>query len=171
MKSFTQVILCAMAASLFGAGAMAQQAPDVGEPWTANGKLDTQGDKLFGMQAGPIFSNAQAPKSCAAACNISWNGEWVTVIEGEMSICAGTNAATDGKNFNVLNVNGVAAGLEAGPIWDNDDAKAKCEAAFNTVSWETNNWITYVEGEASACACTSSAGYKVRSWLPNSVEQ
>ena len=171
MKSITFTMIVAAFLAIFTTSAFSQQQPGVGAPWDADGKLFVDGDKFFGMQAGPIWNNGEAPAKCAAACEIEWNGGWVTVIEGEMSICAGHNMASSAQDQNILAAGGVAGGLEAGPIWNNDEAQAKCEAAFATVEWVTDNWITYEPGKASACACRSTEGHKVRTWLPNNVEQ
>jgi hypothetical protein len=55
---------------------------------------------------------------------------------------------------------GSAAGLEAGPIWNQGEAKAKCEAAMKVSKWVENNWITTEQGKMSMCACTG----KIQTW-------
>jgi hypothetical protein len=42
------------------------------------------------VNAGPIWNNGDANVKCpvvAAAVNGTWNGQWTTVTEGEMSVC------------------------------------------------------------------------------------
>lgn len=155
-------------AGLVSTAALAQQAPDQSSPWTALDKLALGADG-FGMPAGALWSNDQAlsPQGCASACNLTWTGGWVTVIEGEMSICAATN----GMGMTLLSADGKPGGLEAGPIWNNGEAGEKCKAALESVSWVKENWITYEPGKASACTCVSDAGYHVRAWTPNNITE
>ncbi|MEH1848040.1 MAG: mannan-binding lectin [Nostoc sp.] len=42
--------------------------------------------------------------------------------------------------------------VEAGPIWNNDDAKVKCPAVAAAVGgrWD-GNWVTTVPGQMSVC--------------------
>ncbi|WP_437943623.1 mannan-binding lectin [Sorangium sp. So ce281] len=42
------------------------------------------------QEAGPIWSNADAPSKCPAACgtNRTWNGQWSTTVSGQMSVCS-----------------------------------------------------------------------------------
>lgn len=41
------------------------------------------------VQAGPIWSNADAPGKCPQACGktLTWNGNWTTTVPGRMSVC------------------------------------------------------------------------------------
>lgn len=42
--------------------------------------------------------------------------------------------------------------LEAGPIWNNDDAKRKCPEACGGYTWN-GQWRTTVNGAMSVCGC------------------
>lgn len=48
--------------------------------------------------------------------------------------------------------------VNAGPIWNNNDAKAKCEAACPTGSSWDGNWITTQPGKMSVCKCCAPKG-------------
>ncbi len=50
---------------------------------------------------------------------------------------------------------GATVNMDAGPIWNNDDAKAKCPAACK-VTWN-GQWWTTVQGVMSVCQATNSA--------------
>lgn len=42
------------------------------------------------MNAGPIWSNQDAPSKCPTVCSnagLKWNGQWRTTVEGVMSVC------------------------------------------------------------------------------------
>lgn len=40
------------------------------------------------VEAGPLFSNADAARKCPAVCAPGrWNGQWVTTVPGRMSVC------------------------------------------------------------------------------------
>lgn len=46
------------------------------------------------IEAGPIWSNADAQTKCPNVCSaqkMTWNGNWVTTIPGQMSVCNCTN--------------------------------------------------------------------------------
>jgi hypothetical protein len=111
----------------------------------------------FGMRAGPIWNNGEAKRKCKKACALTWDaGAWVTTEQGKMSICAAKNAA----GFNIQDAAGKDAGIEAGPIWNNSEAKAKCKAAVKASKWVKDNWITTEWGKMSMCSCTG----KIQSW-------
>jgi hypothetical protein len=48
----------------------------------------------------------------------------------------------------------IARSIEAGPIWNNDDAKGKCSkvCADSGMEWD-GNWVTTIPGKASVCEC------------------
>ena len=160
--------IAAAAALATGLAALVAVAND---SYDGDGMLDTQDGRYFGMQAGPIWSNDEAAEKCGLACTLEWNGEWVTKQMNEMSICAATNNAADGNHYAILDREGVPAGLQAGPIFSDDEAQTACPEALATVSWVTDNWITTEEGVMSVCACESSEGYRVESWRPNIEEE
>ncbi len=118
----------------------------------------------FDMKAGPIWDNDDAKAKCAAACTLEWNGNWVTKIAGKMSICSGTNRALDGKSYITGDATG---GIEAGPIWNNADAKAKCTTTLRNIKWN-GQWTTTTEGEMSVCGCK---GGKLSPWRPNVIDR
>lgn len=99
---------------------------------------------MAALEAGPIWSNDDAQDKCAALADESngdWTGQWWTTVEGAMSVCE-------------INLNFVekALAIEAGPIWNNDDAQGKCAdvAAQTHGTWQ-GVWWTTVEGEMSVC--------------------
>lgn len=96
------------------------------------------------LEAGPIWNNADAQQKCPEACgNYTWNGQWRTTVEGQMSVCGCVPSTV---------------ALEAGPIWGNDDAPNKCRNTCGNAGrkW-TGQWWTTVQGRMSVCqcACTS----------------
>ncbi|NEO16252.1 MULTISPECIES: mannan-binding lectin [Moorena] len=95
----------------------------------------------YDLEAGPIWNQGDAEAKCPAVCEKSgtkWNGNWVTTVPGEMSVCGCDQTLA----------------LEAGPIWNNDDAKGKCPAVCENKAgaWD-GNWWTTVWGAMSVCSC------------------
>lgn len=94
------------------------------------------------VNAGPIWSNDDAQVKCpvaAAAVHGTWNGNWVTTVTGQMSVCAIDDIQPQS--------------VEAGPIWNDDDARVKCPVAAAAVNGNWNGqWETTVEGKMSVCA-------------------
>jgi predicted amidohydrolase len=46
--------------------------------------------KAFDANAGPIWSNTEAPRVCPGVCTAyssRWNGQWKTTVPGQMSVC------------------------------------------------------------------------------------
>ena len=103
----------------------------------------------FVMKAGNINNHEHAKQICPKACNLTWNGHWVTKVEGQMSICS---AANDMGNV-IMDSTG---GVEAGPIWNNADAGGKCPAALSQVKWN-GHWDHTGSGIEAVCACTGNA--------------
>lgn len=102
------------------------------------------------FNAGPIWNQDDAQLKCpivAAAVAGTWNGQWVTTEQGRMSVCGieGARAiptvqAAEGRAF------------RAGPIWDNNDAQAKCPVVAAAVGGEWNgHWWTTAASEMSVC--------------------
>ena len=104
----------------------------------------------FDMKAGQIFNDHDAQNKCPRACDLTWNGHWVTITEGKMSICSATN----GFGHVIMESKG---GVEAGPIWNNGDAPAKCERALGQAKW--NGHWKHIAGRApeAVCGCTGKA--------------
>ncbi|HEY0158890.1 MAG TPA: mannan-binding lectin [Thermoanaerobaculia bacterium] len=104
------------------------------------------------VPAGPIFSNDNAQTICpivAAAHQGTWNGQWNTVIPGEMSVCAvAYNAPASGSSSFTIDV-------PAGPIFSNEDAQIKAPIACASYGGVWNGqWKTVVEGKMSVAGCT-----------------
>ncbi|MEM9926143.1 MAG: mannan-binding lectin [Cyanobacteria bacterium P01_D01_bin.50] len=99
------------------------------------------------VKAGPIWNNNDANTKCpvaAAAYDTDWNGQWVTTVSGEMSVC--------GTQLSSLPKIKLPADVKAGPIWNNDDAKTKCPVAAYAAGGDWNgNWVTTVPGRMSVC--------------------
>ncbi|WP_437735088.1 mannan-binding lectin [Sorangium sp. So ce1335] len=97
------------------------------------------------LEAGPIWSNADAPTKCTGVCdaqNMDWGGQWWTTVSGEMSVCECSPRPP--------------AVVEAGPIWSNIDAQTKCPdtcAGFDSATAWNGQWWTTVWGEMSVCEC------------------
>lgn len=93
------------------------------------------------IAAGPIWDQADAENKCpvaAAAYEGSWDGNWTTTVEGEMSVCSVTGIPV--------------VTLEAGPIWNQADADEKCPIVGFSVGGTWNGqWWTTVQGEMSVC--------------------
>ncbi len=99
------------------------------------------------IEAGPIWNQADAELKCpvaAAAVNGRWNGQWVTTVPNEMSVCGVIDASPQDIDEQ--------ASIEAGPIWSQDDALVKCPvvAAATSGTW-TGQWRTTVWGKMSVC--------------------
>jgi hypothetical protein len=107
----------------------------------------------FNMNAGPIWNQGEAQAKCTKACAVTWNGNWTTTVPGKMSICSVQNKAADGQTYVIMDAKG---GLEAGPIWNQGEAKGKCDAAAGKVKWN-GQWTTTVPGKMSVCGCTGTA--------------
>jgi hypothetical protein len=93
------------------------------------------------IEAGPIWNQADAQAKCqvvAASWGGKWTGQWWTTVQGRMSVCEITNIPL--------------ATIEAGPIWNQTDAQAKCPvvAASRGGKW-TGQWWTTVQGRMSVC--------------------
>lgn len=93
------------------------------------------------VEAGPIWNDEDAKFKCpvvASAYEGNWNGNWKTTVEGEMSVCGITNIPV--------------VTLEAGPIWNQEDAEKKCPVVGYSVQGKWNGqWWTTVEGKMSVC--------------------
>jgi hypothetical protein len=60
----------------------------------ADGKNYVIMDSNGGLEAGPIFSNAEAQTKCPNALkNVKWNGNWKTTEVNKMSVCGCTGTA------------------------------------------------------------------------------
>jgi hypothetical protein len=98
----------------------------------------------FDQEAGPIWDQQDAEKKCPTVCSkngATWNGQWVTTVQNEMSVCG-----CERKPFTE----------NAGPIWNQDDAQGKCPNVCKGKNAQWNGqWWTTVQGEMSVCECVS----------------
>jgi hypothetical protein len=101
----------------------------------------------FNMEAGPIWNQGEAASKCAAACKLTWNGQWTTTVAGKMSVCGATNDAPHKP---------AKGDVKVGPIWNQDDATKKCPAGLAKIKWN-GQWTTTVPGKMSVCGCTGEA--------------
>lgn len=104
------------------------------------------------IPVGPIWNNEDAKTKCPIACAAhlgEWNGQWTTVVEGEMSVCGCTyTVGGSGSSEYTMDV-------LAGPIWNNDDAQTKCPIVCASYGGTWNGqWTTVVPGKMSVCGCT-----------------
>lgn len=100
------------------------------------------------VEAGPIWNQGDAQNKCKALAsknNAKWTGQWVTTVQGEMSVCQLE-----------LNASSFKVAVEAGPIWNQGDAQGKCKAlaSKHNVKW-TGQWWTTVQGKMSVCQLSS----------------
>jgi hypothetical protein len=106
------------------------------------------------IPAGPLWSNTQAQQLgpvIAAAHFGTFTGQWTTVVQGAMSVVQVTLPVTPtgGTQYTM--------DVPAGPIWSNDDAKAKCPAICASYGGTWNGqWRTVVSGKLSVAGCTFS---------------
>jgi ribosome modulation factor len=103
---------------------------------------DAPASRTRDVEAGPIWNQADAEQKCqgvAARAHGRWTGQWRTTDVGRMSVC---QIADEPRGRDV----------EAGPIWDQADAQAKCPIAAYAVRgrW-TGQWRTTVQGQMSVC--------------------
>jgi hypothetical protein len=103
--------------------------------------------KTIAVEAGPIWSQADAEKKCPEVAKLNggvWNGRWQTTVPGRMSVCELGLPPWNGKY--------VVKAFEAGPIWSQTDAEKKCAevAKVNGGVWN-GQWRTTVPGKMSVC--------------------
>ena len=103
------------------------------------------------IPAGPIWNDADGKLKgpiVAAAHQGKFDGNWRTVVPGEMStVDVILDTTVEGKHeFKTF--------LLAGPIWNNDDAKEKCPVICASYggTW-SGEWKTITEGVMSVCEC------------------
>jgi hypothetical protein len=102
--------------------------------------------RTIAVEAGPIWNQADAEKKCSEVAKANggvWNGQWRTTVPGRMSVCE-LRLSSSGKD--------VVEAVEAGPIWNQADAKKKCSelAKANGGVWN-GKWRTTVPGRMSVC--------------------
>ena len=104
------------------------------------------------IPAGPLWNNDDAQKRApfiAAAHLGKFTGQWTTVVPGKMSVIeVELPAESTGDTEYTMDV-------LAGPLWNNEDAKAKCPAICASYGGTWNGqWKTVVNGKMSVCGCT-----------------
>jgi hypothetical protein len=123
--------------------------PWTGQWWTTvPGQMSVcqcQGN-LATEEAGPIWNQEDADKKCPGVCDGvqgTWTGQWWTTVPGEMSVCQCSVCEPCSKVTE-----------EAGPIWNQQDAEAKCPTVCkdSNGAW-TGQWWTTVWGKMSVCQC------------------
>ncbi len=116
---------------------------------TVPGKMSVCGCQMCckDVDAGPIWNQADAEKKCPATCADAkgvWNGQWKTTEPGEMSVCGCCGNCCKRTTKDV----------DAGPIWDQADAKKKCPTTCAKADGTWNGqWRTTKPGEMSVCGC------------------
>lgn len=104
------------------------------------------------IPTGPIGSNEEAQTICPIACAAhlgTWNGQWTTVVEGQMSVCGCVlNVPPAGSSTFTIDV-------PAGPIFSNEQAQTIAPIACASYGGTWNGqWTTVVEGLMSVVGCT-----------------
>ena len=92
---------------------------------------------------GKIANDAAARGgACQKVCDkVKWNGQWVTTVQGKMSVC------------------GTAYGnVDAGPIWNQADAEKKCPTVTKTTF--TGVWTNETGNANAVCGCRSGQPFK-----------
>jgi Mannan-binding protein. len=103
------------------------------------------------LPAGPLWSDEDAKKKAPFICAAhggKFTGVWKTVLESEMSVveCELPYPANGPVKFTL--------DVPAGPIWNNDDAKLKCDAICASYGGKWNGqWKTIIQGQMSVCGC------------------
>ena len=104
------------------------------------------------IPVGPVFSNDDAKVKCPEACAAhlgEWNGQWNTVVEGEMSV-AGCILTVDPSGDSEFTID-----VPAGPILNQADAEKKAPIACASYGGTWNGqWNTVLEGKMSVAGCT-----------------
>lgn len=104
------------------------------------------------LPAGPLWSDEDAKKKAPFICAAhggKFTGVWRTVLPSEMSVieCEIPYPMNGGDVKFTMDV-------PAGPIWNNDDAKLKCEAICASYGGKWNGqWTTIIPGQMSVCGC------------------
>ena len=137
------------AVSAFSEPALADSAHASGE---AKNGLAAPATFKVNIPAGPLWSNDLAQKlgpAIAAAHFGRFTGQWATVIAGQMSVIeVELPTQPSGGNTHTMDV-------PAGPIWNNEDAKAKCPAICASYGGAWNGqWTTVIPGKLSVAGCT-----------------
>jgi hypothetical protein len=122
------------------------------EPAQARPASATAAKYKVTIPAGPLWSNDQAQKlgpAIAAAHFGRFTGQWDTLIPGQMSVIeVEFEVPPAGTTTHTMDV-------PAGPIWNNDDAKAKCPSICASYGGTWNGqWATVIPGKLSVAGCT-----------------
>lgn len=137
-----------------------QPLPGEGEPHVTeitrllgdeSSEADKPGSFCIQIPAGPLWSNDDAKKRAPFICAAHggrFTGKWFTSIWGKMSVveCEIPYPQRGGTSFKM--------DVPAGPLWNNDDAKQKCDAICASYGGKwTGQWKTIVPGRMSVCEC------------------
>ncbi len=114
-------------------------------------------------EAGPLWNDAQAQSKCPSVCGgfEAWTRGWWTTVPNRMAVC---ECIVPNPAMVPVQVASPPAPVplnkrpvEAGPIWSNDDARAKCPRVCQSPEAWNGQWWTTVQGVMSVCECVSSA--------------
>ena len=103
------------------------------------------------IPAGPLWSHEDAKKRAPFICAAHggrFTGKWITTIPGRMSVveCELPFPQAGEVSFKL--------DVPAGPLWNDQDAKEKCEAICASYGGKwTGKWVTIVPGKMSVCEC------------------
>ncbi|MCX4025167.1 lectin MVL [Endozoicomonas sp. SM1973] len=105
--------------------------------------LQTNVASALDIKAGPIWNNADAATKCPMATQHygGWTGNWKTIKPGVMSVCETVEESITSDEY----------AIQAGPIWNNQDAVNKCSSATQHYGGWTGNWTTIIAGKMSVC--------------------
>lgn len=105
------------------------------------------------VPAGAIGSSSEAERVCRAACGgFEWDGNWRTAGAGAETECSCTARRSS------INPRGRATEIEAGPIWDDNDAADKCPRVCGAVNWWNGQWRSTQGGNQAVCGCVWDRG-------------
>jgi hypothetical protein len=110
--------------------------------------------KAKDVEAGPIFDQAEAEQKCPTVCKppTKWNGRWHTTQAQMMSVCACVEPAPPPPPPPPPPAVKTAE-LEAGPLFDQKAADAKCPQVCKAPATWTGAWRTTKRGVMSVCTC------------------
>lgn len=106
--------------------------------------------------AGPIWNDIDARNKCPRVCGSDgWDGNWRTTVMGRESVCncgRGRRPHVGDRSDWDRPRGSRKVQINAGPIWHNGDAQAKCPRVCGSVGRWDGNWRTVGPG-ASTCDC------------------
>jgi hypothetical protein len=120
--------------------------------WGRNDRDDWGRDGTRDVEVGPIWNQRDAETKCnnkAREIGADWTGNWNTVRAG-VSVCG--MRMRGGGGGGRWDQRDVLRNIEVGPIWNQNDAVAKCNAKGRELRAEwTGQWRTTQTGRMSEC--------------------